>query len=82
MTLEIPEEVLKTLAEPDAKGVVRTTVALRINQDGGADVVEINDMPVPNDGEEEGEQSPDSETSEQPAPMPSSRDIAAQISAA
>lgn len=78
MTLEIPEEVLKTLAEPDAKGVVRTTVALRINQDGGADVVEINDMPVPNDGEEEGEQS----SADQPAPMPSSRDIAAQISAA
>lgn len=45
MPLKVTDELRKALPEPDAKGIVRANVALRIEGDK-AEVFEINDVPV------------------------------------
>jgi hypothetical protein len=82
MDLELPEDVLSSLPEPDPKGVVRVTMGLRMNPEGGARVVEINDTPVAGDDsseEEEPEETGGDDYSDDTSPasqMPDTRDVA------
>lgn len=59
MKVTLPKEALDSLPSPDSEGLVRVQATLRIG-DGTAEIVEINDHPVP-----VGEDSDDEE------PMPS-----------
>lgn len=46
MKVTLPKEVLDSLPSPDSEGLVRVQAAIRIGE-GGAEIVEINDQPVP-----------------------------------
>lgn len=67
MTLDLSPEVLKTLPEPDAKGMVRVVVALQVGEGGEATVSEINDVPVTGADEKAPEPAAD-DTGMEPAP--------------
>lgn len=60
MPLKLTDELRKSLPEPDAQGIVRANVALRLEGDV-AHVLEINDVPV-DDGK--------AETNDDENPMP------------
>lgn len=49
MDIKLPKEVLQSLPAPDDEGLVRVTAALKIDPDGGAQIVSINDKPLPDD---------------------------------
>lgn len=44
--ITLPEELLETLPEPDSGGVIRVTAGLRMNEDGTARLVELNDVSI------------------------------------
>lgn len=44
---------MKSLPEAGEDGLVRATVAIKMRSDGGAELVEVNDEPVPSEAEEE-----------------------------
>jgi hypothetical protein len=52
MDLTLPKEILQSLPAPDDEGLVRVTAALKIDPDGGAEIVSINDKPLPTDSED------------------------------
>lgn len=47
MKVTLPKEVIDGLPSPDSEGLVRVNAAIRLGTDGQAEVVEINDQPVP-----------------------------------
>jgi hypothetical protein len=47
----LPKEVLDSLPSPDSEGLVRVQASLRLSE-GSAEIVEINDQPVPVGDEE------------------------------
>lgn len=55
MEISLAQSVLEGLPSPDDQGLVRVTVALRMGEGGKADIVEVNDTPVPGGTEEETE---------------------------
>lgn len=53
MKINLPKEVLEGLPAPSSDdGLVRVTVGLQIGSDGSANLVEVNDTPVPTSDEE------------------------------
>ena len=57
MKLDLPEDVLGKLPAPDSQGLVRATIGLRINPETGkADLVELNDEPLPSGGDDDEEE--------------------------
>lgn len=46
MEITLPKAVLDELPAPDQNGLVRVTAALRVT-DGKAELVELNDTPMP-----------------------------------
>lgn len=83
MVLKLPKSVLESLPSPDSKGLVRVSIALRLDDGGKARVSEINDVPTdPSDnGEEESDPADaDSDDLDKAAgEMPSPDDVASQI---
>lgn len=73
MELTLPDEVVKSLPSPDGQGIVRVTVSLKMGDGGEAYIVEINDVPVPEDRDEEEGEMPTEDS------MPRPEDIASQI---
>lgn len=69
MKLTLPPDVIKKLPAPASDdGLVRVTVGLKIGADGSADLVEVNDTPVPTGADEEEAPAPDDGSAEPPAP--------------
>lgn len=85
MVLKLPKSVLESLPSPDSKGLVRVSIALRLDDGGKARVSEIND--VPTDPADNGEEEADPADSDSASPdldevageMPSPDDVASQI---
>lgn len=53
------------LPEPDSQGLIRVTATISLNGDGTANLVELNDHPLPGDDEPD----PDAPTADDAAPM-------------
>lgn len=69
MKLTLPPDLLKGLPAPSSDdGLVRVSVGLKIGADGSADLVEVNDTPVPTGADEDEEAAPDENDDEPPAP--------------
>lgn len=67
MKISLPKEVLDSLPDPASDdGLVRVTVGIKVGSDGSANLVEVNDVPVPTTDEE----SEAAENSEAPEPPP------------
>lgn len=64
MIYKLPKEVLGALPAPDSEGLVRVTAAIKVDDDGSARVVELNDMAIPSDDKED-------EETDDANPMPS-----------
>lgn len=67
MEITLPADVLEELPSPDDQGLVRVSIAMKVGEEGSAEIVEINDVPVAREGTEED------------ASMPSPDDIAASV---
>lgn len=52
MDISLPKEILQSLPAPDDEGLVRVNAALKIGPDGEAEIVSINDKPLPTDSED------------------------------
>lgn len=53
MKISLPKEVLDSLPDPASDdGLVRVTVGIKVGSDGSANLVEVNDVPVPTTDEE------------------------------
>lgn len=70
MEIELPPDVLKGLPAPSSDdGLIRVNVGLKVGADGKANLVEINDTPLPTGADdEEAEPAPDNEGGEGEAP--------------
>ncbi len=69
MKITLPKEVLAKLPAPDSTGMVRVKASLKINEDGTAELSEINDTPVPT-GDADGDKNEDAPTADDANPMP------------
>lgn len=84
MDLDLPKEVLAKLPEPGSDGIIRATVGLKMEADGGVELVELNDTPLPTDDEESEDDSGDSgegddEASDDQSPSASLSSMADQL---
>lgn len=57
MKITLPKEALDSLPSPDSEGLVRVQATLRVGE-GTAEIVEINDHPVPAGEEESDDENP------------------------
>lgn len=55
MKIKLSKDVLGGLPAPDDQGLTRCMASLRITPEGEAELVELNDMPVPSDDDTERE---------------------------
>lgn len=60
--MKLPKELLAELPQPDSQGLIRVTAAIKVDPEGNASVVELNDQPV--------DDSSDKEESDDHEPMP------------
>lgn len=58
MKISLPKDIAEKLPAPDDEGIVRVTAGLKIGPDGKADLLSLNDSPLPTDKEEEDDESP------------------------
>lgn len=62
MTIKLPPDVLKGLPDPSSDdGLVRVNVGLKLGADGEAQLVEMNDTPLPAGADDSGEEEPPAE---------------------
>lgn len=69
MKLTLPKEVMAGLPEPGSDGVIRATVGLKM-EDGGVELVEVNDQPVPTGDAEEDAAEGETEATEEESDTP------------
>jgi hypothetical protein len=53
--MKLPQELLAELPQPDSQGLIRVTAAIKVDPEGNASVVELNDHPVDDSSEKEGD---------------------------
>lgn len=56
MNISLPKSAIEKLPAPDDQGLVRVMIAMKVEEGGEADIVEVNGSPVPSgrdDAEEE-----------------------------
>lgn len=71
MTLTLPKDVLASLPAPDEEGLVRVTVAMKVNpSDGTADIEQLNGKPVPTDDASGADAATGADQNDDSAPMP------------
>lgn len=70
MKITLPKEVLDALPAPSSDdGLVRVTVGIKLGSDGSANLVEVNDTPVPT-SDEEGEEAAATDDADAMTPRP------------
>jgi len=68
MKIKLPKELAESLPSPDDEGLIRVTAALKVAGDGKAEIVSLNDKPLPSgDDEPDDDESP---AAMLPAPSP------------
>jgi hypothetical protein len=71
MTITLPKDVLASLPAPDEEGLVRATVAMKVNpSDGTADIQQLNGKPVGTGDGDGADSETGSDQNDDSAPMP------------
>lgn len=52
MKFDLPKDLAESLPAPDDEGLVRVTAALKLGADGKAEIVSLNDKPLPTESDD------------------------------